>query len=250
VYNLLVISAVLKELAPIDLACDRHNRVNWKVSMAMKKAFLVFLALVHALTLGLVAAEPAWPLPENIKRFFATQTLTEDGGLTGDVLEIRDFRGYVLDHWRELLDHAAELPRNQGLYGNTVGLIGGAAAHLPPTDYLEFVEKVIDLAEAKKIPKEAVFDQIKGENKKDGFMAWNWADPRVRRLVQRAQRLVSEKDKVTSAWLKDLLSGDLAKPENFFSGNRSDSVPPQETLPSAVSPPAQPHAAAPASQQH
>ncbi|MEA3209374.1 MAG: hypothetical protein QOE70_2431 [Chthoniobacter sp.] len=188
--------------------------------MIGRKWLNLFVALAVNLV-GTANEEKRFPLPDSIAAFFATQTQLDDGGLTGEENEKRSFRLYVCENWKTLLEHADELPRNQGQLGNTVGLIGGAAAQLDPTTYLEFVKKTIELAETGKIPRQAVFDQISGENKKNGFMTMNYADPRVGQLVKRAQALVPKDDDVTASWLKDLLSGELARPENFFSGNVS-----------------------------
>jgi hypothetical protein len=63
-------------------------------------------------------------------------------------------------------------------------------------------------------------------------MTVNYSDPRVRGLIQRALALALQGgDNPTASFYKKMLSGELAKPENFFSGNTSDDAEWPEKLP-------------------
>ena len=148
------------------------------------------------------------------------------GTNTGDKAK---FTQYICEHWKDIMReyipnyHNSDGP-NKTL---TIDVIRFAAEDLPPLEYLDFLENLLDMEDQGKLPRGNNSLMLDGRNKKSSFLEVNWQYPRVQAILKRAIKLFSN-DKVAVAAFEATASGKLA--DNYRNGV-SDDAPDPETLP-------------------
>ena len=112
----------------------------------------------------------------------------------------------AVEHWRIVFDKhietVAPTPKEQRVLLRTFET-------LPPNDYLEMVLVALGSAESKTIDRDAVFQLVLGQAEKDGFVAFNYDDPRVQLVLEEALELCEDNE--YRKLFQDAKNGELAR---------------------------------------
>jgi len=145
------------------------------------------------------------------------------------------FVSYIHKNWRDIADKIEWLPLAVGdripekvAFNSSVMNFGQTCESLPPLEYLDFFEKMLSLAEEKRISFGAIEFLYMAEDEKDCFFSVNWEHQRVQKILERFRKLIPEEEE-TLLNMVDLESkGGLA--DNYMT-NKSGDAPLPETLP-------------------
>lgn len=154
--------------------------------------------------------------------------VTEFGSFGTSTGDEAAFGAYIRSNWKDLLTNLDSIDPPKKNKNLLIAIIGVAAEDLPPEDYINFLDKYLDLAEADKIPKNQLSMQLGGRAKKNDFLSVNWKHPRVAAIFQRSLRLFPDPGEPNHEALVQAASGKLA--DNYRTG-KSDENPDPETLP-------------------
>jgi hypothetical protein len=136
--------------------------------------------------------------------------------------------------WRKRLffkSHQASGGKRYWIWDRLYLTISLACEELGPPEYLDFLDKILDIHEQKKVRGETIgyADLLFfGQGRKKSFLAVNWENPRVRGILLRAVRLFSDLDPDAANYLQRQANGELA--DNYMTGEPDD-APRPETLP-------------------
>lgn len=180
-------------------------------------------------------AYPEHAFPSDITSGFANSELGESGGLFIRGPDRQRFIEYIRSNWKDIVDNIESLPAEKGQYDSknaafagSVMVFGAACEDLPPTEYLEFLGKFVELREQNRISYSLFENQLRASSAKQDFLAVNWEHPEVELILARARTLIPNDDTVTLKWIDKVSRGDLA--DNYMT-NRSKDAPLPETLP-------------------
>lgn len=147
------------------------------------------------------------------------------GTKSGDKVK---FTKYICEHWATLLDEYTPNTHNTGNYKTlTLSIICHAAEELPPMEYLNFLDKLLDMEEQGKLPSGGDSMLLHGSNEKHDFLSVNWEHPRVQKILAKAIKVFSN-NRSSVELLKSMAAGELA--DNYREGV-SDDMPDPQTLP-------------------
>jgi len=173
-------------------------------------------------------------LPPEIEAGFRESTVFEgNGSIIVQGVGEKVFIDYVTAHWRELMDHPEWLPRrNDGIEEKIIAWpLSQACEFLPPAEYVEFLGRWLDWAEAGVLsPKEAQ-DGFHGWSRKYQFLEANSDDRQVRKVLKRMIAVTPSSDSREQEYLEAVLDGDYADHWEFAGGNLPDERIPPETMP-------------------
>jgi len=145
------------------------------------------------------------------------------------------FVNYIHKNWRDIAENIEWLPLAEGekipeklAFNSSVMNFGQTCESLPAFEYLDFFEKMLSLAEEKRISFGAIEFLYMADDEKDFFFSVNWEHQRVQEILERFRKLIPEEEE-TLLKMVDLESkGGLA--DNYMT-NKSDDAPLPETLP-------------------
>ena len=165
---------------------------------------------------------------EAAKGSFTTE-MGSFGTTTGDE---KKFGGYICKNWRTILEEYDSLLalKTDSMHGIHYLTIPVACENLDPPEYLDFLDRVLEIHEQKKARGETIgyADLLFfGQGRKKSFLAVNWENPRVRGILLRAVRLLSDLDPDAANFLQRQANGELA--DNYMTGE-PDNAPLPETL--------------------
>jgi len=191
----------------------------------MKSILIIFCGI-----LALQAKAAELILPPDIAQGISKSTTGESGGLFVCGVERDRFIGYICENWREIADHVEDLPKAEGsfvtkdgAFNCSVNTFATACEWLPPQEYVDFLDKLADLYEQKRIGYLAI--ELSGSAKKDGFLGVNWYHPRVKAYLERLKKLAPPEHKDI---IERMASGKL---DDNYMVNMPDDAPLPETLP-------------------
>jgi hypothetical protein len=175
------------------------------VQMGSDIKFQKILILSAFIAFSHLSSANALDLPLQVQNYLQTQHLLDEGEKPlpdSRAANANVFVEYTLTHWQAMLDNISTIaPTSRQQY-----IIIRAIESLPGKVYLDALNKLCDLEEKKIISTAALEFAIDGRIPKNGFLANNYQDPRVVRLVCRAQRLLPRDAKIQGV-LADILSG-------------------------------------------
>ena len=194
---------------------------------------ILLVTLIELALLQSVYSDFVFP-PEIASGISKSRTGESDGLFIHGVDESK-FLEYICSNWREIAENIEMLPKaegsfssEQGAFNCAVNTFGAACEWLPAEEYLDFMDKFIDLYEQKRIGYMPFHFQLGASAKKADFLAVNWEHPRVKAIFAKARRLIPPSEEATLSWLDDAASGELA--DNYMT-NKSENSPLPETLP-------------------
>lgn len=172
-------------------------------------------------------------LPDEISHSFqrAGQRMPSSEELYG---EQQSFTDYILKNWRTISEDIECLPPKDGednpgvKFNVSVIQFGYACAQLPPTEYVEFFEKIVGLYEQKRISFSAFENIYEGADAKRDFWTVNWEHPRVQAIFARIRKFDPPPRKALLDFIENQASGKLA---DTYMHDLPDDTKPPETLP-------------------
>lgn len=192
------------------------------------RRFLAVTIIQIVLLIESSGAEPAKVLSrDEFLTSLAGGFVTEFGSFGTSTGDEAAFKAYICSNWDDLLKNLDTIPPPKKNKNLLIAIIGVAAEDLPPEEYINFLERYLDLAEANKIPKNQLSMQLGGRAKKNYFLSVNWKHPRVAAIFQRALKLFPDPGEPNHEALLQEASGKLA--DNYRTGKSVD-TPNPETL--------------------
>lgn len=173
-------------------------------------------------------------LPPDIAQGISRSTIGESGGFGIREVEEKRFSEYIRQHWREIAENIESLPMadpgpgrsytsEKDAFNASAANFGAACEVLPPMEYLDFLEKWLDLYQQEKISDWTLQRQLMGLSQKDNFLDVNWEHPRVKNIATRTKELIPD-----FQYADSILNGTLA---DGYLNSKSDDDPLPETLP-------------------
>lgn len=204
----------------------------------MNRVTFIVLAASTSLTFG----EKGFSLPPEISNGIARSGQSESlGDLAIEGVEEDVFKSYIKSNWRAIVENIEILPQripppgfritSETLaFNSSVSNFASACECLPPSEYVEFLDKLLSLYEKKRISVHSISLNFLGRGKKHYFLAVNWEHPSVRALCQRALEVLSEENEASSvrSVVVSISQGELA--DNYMNEDAED-LPLPETLP-------------------
>jgi hypothetical protein len=190
------------------------------------KIFVCFLLL-----LNLSKAEFA--LPPEITSGLIQSSIGESGGLYIGGVDEEIFTKYITTHWKSIVENIEVLhPKKRVTSGTelnlrSVSIFAAACEQLPPLEYIDFLERILELFDQNKIDANAV-EMLLGTDKKHHFLSVNWEHPRVRVILAKVIKLIPAADENLRSCVEDMANGKLA--DNYMT-DKGDDDPRPETLP-------------------
>ncbi len=186
-------------------------------------------------SLQIVAA--GYELPDDISEGIAQSRIGESGGFGIRGVEEERFRTYIRENWREIMANIETLPLAKSPPGYSFSSkeiakeaslqsFAAACEVLPPEEYLECMERFLDLYESGKVSPGPLLNQLMGLEQKADFFDVNWEHPRVQEILQRAKKVSDEPS--VAEYADHAAKGQLA--ENYMN-DRADGDPGPQTLP-------------------
>jgi hypothetical protein len=198
--------------------------------MRLTRFFLnLFFVLFLSSGICLAALMTREEFLEAIKGSYGTE-MGSFGTTTGDEKKLGE---YICANWRSILKEykSLSLIKTDSIHGLHHLIMAYACEELPPFEYLDFLDEMLNVIEQMKVNNEPL-DYANllfyGRGRKDSFLAVNWEHPRVKKILQRAIKFFSEVDPTAVDCLQSEAKGELA--ENYMS-DRRDGDPLPETLP-------------------
>jgi len=150
---------------------------------------LILLTFLVAIATPLAASVSG--LPPNIASFLENphNYVTEDGLVAPGANGSSDFVRYVGENWKAILGDFSEIAPD----ARRQHLITAAAESLAPSDYVDFLDGICDLKANGKVPGIDVDSIVDGSVQKEGFLAYNYDDPRVAAVVRKIEALAKAK---------------------------------------------------------
>lgn len=145
------------------------------------------------------------------------------------------FFEYMRGHWREIADDIESLPKAEGNFYSdadasnaSVNHFGAACEWLDPLEYLDFMDKFLELFEHKRIGFMPLQMQITADCKKQDFLEVNWEHPRVKAIFEKVRKLTPSSETAFLSYVDSAAKGELA---DNYKTNMADDAPLPETLP-------------------
>lgn len=195
--------------------------LNKHIIKALLHCFVIILLMDHSMAVSMSKRE----FDEAVKG----SSSCEDGFYDTKTGDKGQFTRYICEHWLSLLESYEPNENNNDPNNKTltIDLICFAAENLSPMQYLDFLDKLLDILEARDFGFDDASTLFHGRNAKHSFLQVNWEHPRVQAILQRQIKLFAN-NPVTISALKSTASGELA--DNYRT-NVSDDAPYPETLP-------------------
>ena len=148
-------------------------------------AFLI-LSLFVMLSENRLLAE-TFQLPSRVAAFLANDQngVTDDGIIVGGGNGGGEFVQYFCAHWRDIVANCASIAPDK----RRQNLIAAAAEALPPDDYVNFLNGLSDSIASGKTPSFDIYAITDGVREKQGFLAYNYDNPRVAIVIQKLEAL-------------------------------------------------------------
>lgn len=141
--------------------------------------------------------------------------------------DVKAYEDFALKHWKILLSDVDRLPSRRGNPQTvTAAQISVFCEKLPPMEYLDLLDRLIDLVAGEKINPDTLMAQINGTESKHLFIAVNFEHARVRDLLRRAKEVSGDHPNIVRS-LERHESGELA--DGYQVTNGADFFP--QTLP-------------------
>jgi hypothetical protein len=183
--------------------------------------FIVTLPMEHSMAASMSKQE--------FDKAVKGSTSFEDGYYDTKTGDKAEFTRYICEHWLSLLESYEPNENNNDPNNKTltIDLICFAAENLPPIQYVDFLDKLLDILEARDFGFDDPSTLFHGRNAKYSFLQVNWEHPRVQAILQRQIKLFAN-DPIAISALKSTASGKLA---DSYRTNVPDDAPYPETLP-------------------
>ena len=174
-------------------------------------------------------------IPPDILRGFVDSTTGESGGFSIRGVDEERFVNFIKLNWRSIAANIETLPKrpNSTLFKNQLSyssliVFGAACETLPPEEYLDFFDQLINLREQDRIPFHSIDRLMLGIQQKDCFFAVNWEHPRVQAIFKKVKQLTPADEKSFYDYVNAASRGELA---DTYLENRSEGNPLPQTLP-------------------
>jgi hypothetical protein len=174
-------------------------------------------------------------LPPDITAGIRTSQVGESGGFFVRGVDREVFFDYMRKHWREIADDIESLPKaerssasDEVAWNVSVINFGAACEWLPPLEYVDFMDKFLELREQKRIGFLPFQLQMSASCKKQDFLDVNWEHPRVKAIFEKARKLTPSSETAFLASLDAAAKGELA---DNYKTNMAHDAPLPETLP-------------------
>ncbi|MDB6078476.1 MAG: hypothetical protein JWO82_2223 [Akkermansiaceae bacterium] len=169
----------------------------------MKFSIIILTALSGGLSLG----ESKLDLPPEIADKFQQKHLVDDG--SGDINKriSPELTQYVLSHWRELLENFETIHTRADTSASSITTLGLVAEALPPEDYVDFMDRYVEIYAQGRIPERALVSQLRGVGRKSLFMAVNARHPKVLAVLNKAKGAVPVENLELQKIITDEMNG-------------------------------------------
>jgi len=126
-------------------------------------------------------------LPPSIAAFLSSEQngVMDDGEIVRGANGSDEFVRYVCAHWRDIVANCGSIAPDK----RRQNLIAAAAEALPPTDYVDFLNSVCDSITSGKTPSFDIYAITDGVREKEGFLAYNYDDPRVAEVIRKLEAI-------------------------------------------------------------
>ncbi len=200
----------------------------------MKAAWISFLTLlcISLADLGEFVLKP------EIAEAFRKRNPYDPPNISKYATGTEPFIAYVLENWREIVDNIECIPMmNQSpvrditdevRLNSSLSVFAGTCQELPPVEYVEFFNKMLNLCDEGRVPFRAIETAYSSLGTKDYFFAVNWEHPEVQKIFAKMKRLIPPENDSLLSLVEKEEKGDLA--DNYLT-NREDDAPLPQTLP-------------------
>jgi len=189
--------------------------------------------------LSIISSMADYSMPPEIGKAIASGRIGESLGYIVPDIDRSIFDDHIKKNWRNIADNVEILPLASSPYDGQIhdyeisrsasaASFAAACEVLPPMEYLDFLDKWLDLFDQDRITYRAVNSGWGGVQKKIDFLSVNWEHPRVQIILKRALKLVPANGDGLYEVIEAMAQGELA---DAYRDNKSDSAPNPETLP-------------------
>lgn len=177
------------------------------------RLFITRLLTAFAIT-SLNLTSLAKIIPDNLKQIIAKAELGESGGLefpgavdAAEANKLRDalYAWFRLSRQDVLLNYSTLISNHKE---QNIWIEIGEM--LPPDEYLDYLNQMLDGFAGGRIPLEAVETAFLGRSQKDGFLPYNYDTPSVQSLYTKAMSIIPPTSQIMAV-LKDGKDGKLKK---------------------------------------
>jgi hypothetical protein len=170
--------------------------------------YLILLA--YFLGAQVLAMADTAVLPPDVASFLANEQngVSDEGTIESGSNSSGEFVRYVRGNWRYILANLSAIAPDL----RRQCLIMAAAESLPPSDYLDFLNTLCDSVASDKTSQFEVDSIQDGDAQKEGFLAYNYDNPRVALVIRKIQGLEIAKrpnDADTRKYFAEMESGEL-----------------------------------------
>ena len=139
-----------------------------------------FIAIIMLLSGFTQTGHASFIFPPEIALGISKSHTGESDGLFIKGIDEKIFLDYICSNWREIADNIESLPkaegdfdREQDAFNCSVNTFGAACEWLTAEEYLDFMEKFIDLYQQKRITYMPFSEQLSASAKKADFLPVN-----------------------------------------------------------------------------
>src|SRR4051812_29636137 len=173
-------------ISPLDCGSTCTKAINHPTRLLITP--LLAFVLCSVALMPAFSQPPA--LPPNVADYLESGRFGEDGTLVDVRGNLQPFTRYVTTNWASMLDQFDTVAHST----REKLLVLAAADELAPADYLSFLEKLASVSKSAEFDTKVWSGVILPTRAKQGFLAYNYQNPRVAAVVERIRTSLAATD--------------------------------------------------------